>query len=148
MKELIDFLIKAKNSTYSAGMGKSESSRKQSIDYYYKDGEYEYLDSYFGGLGFSGEEIVYKNNLPIWSMNYCGKTMAEEKVIDIIRILKDSLQLVDEKQPYRGPSINTQGKYKYTCNVEGDINFYRGIERIYYEEKEVYRLFFHGGTVK
>ncbi|MBN2853323.1 MAG: hypothetical protein JXQ23_11370 [Clostridia bacterium] len=73
MKELTEFIVKAKKNTYASGLGKVESSRRLSTDLYYRENEYEYADSYFGAKEFSGQEVVYRDNLPVWSMNYYGK---------------------------------------------------------------------------
>lgn len=79
---LIGFLIDAKKNTYASGnASKSQSTRLNSHDYEYKveiEGESMiYHDTYFGGLNFIGEEVVYRNNEPKWAMNYYGNTIDE-----------------------------------------------------------------------
>ncbi len=147
MDKLINFLIKAKNNTYANGLGKVESSRKHSSDMKFVEKEFEYLDSYFGSNDFSGQEIIYKDNVPIWSMVYYGKILDVSHRTDIVFLLKESLKLVDEKQPYRGPKKNIINKKKYVCNVDGDISFFKGIEKIIIDNREVYKLYFSGGKI-
>ena len=36
------------------------------------DGPFAYLDSYFGGTDFIGQEVVYFEGQPTWAMNYYG----------------------------------------------------------------------------
>jgi len=63
--------------SHAAQKGKVSSSRKYSKDLAFEENDYHYLDSYFGEKDFSGEEIVYFKELPIWSMNYYGKMIKE-----------------------------------------------------------------------
>ena len=56
---LIEFLIKAKTSTYASGPKyKVPSTKPNSIDYHYEEDNYIYHDTYFGSKEFYGEEIV------------------------------------------------------------------------------------------
>ena len=71
---IIEFLIKAKISTYADGIKyKVASTRPNSIDYHYEEDSFIYHDTYFGSKEFYGEEIVYFDNLPIWHMEYKGE---------------------------------------------------------------------------
>lgn len=70
INELKEFLVKAKKSTYAnSNAPKIESTRLDSKDYEYEEiingNKFTYHDTYFGGINFIGEEIVYKNDLPI-----------------------------------------------------------------------------------
>ncbi len=33
------------------------------------------MDSYFGGTDFLGQEVVWQNGTPIWTMNYHGRIL-------------------------------------------------------------------------
>ena len=114
----------------------------------YHENEYYYLDSYFGEKDFSGEEVVYHKEIPVWSMNYYGKMIRDDLPEGFIETLREALIKVSEKNPFRGPEEYTRGKYKYKCSNEGDIDFFNGTESIFYEDEEVYRLYFHGGRIK
>ena len=75
-KEFLEFLVKAKKGTYANGdASKSSSSRLLSKDYHYEDGNFTYHDTYFGGINFMGEEVVYYNDNILWGMNYYGVTI-------------------------------------------------------------------------
>ena len=43
--------------------------------YVFEDGAFAYLDSYFGGSDFLGEEVVYYQSAPTWAMNYYGRIL-------------------------------------------------------------------------
>ena len=148
MKALAKFLVNAKRSTYAAQKGKIPSSRKHSKDLAFQENDYYYLDSYFGEKDFSGEEIVYFKGLPVWSMNYYGKMIKENILEGFIETLREALNNVSEGKPFRGPEEYVRGKYKYKCSNEGNIDFFHGMESIFYENEEVYRLCFHGGSIR
>ena len=100
--DLYNFLIEAKKQTYAnENAKKAESSRKSSYDYEYSNGKMTYHDTYFGGIKFIGEEVVYDpENSPVWGMNYYGITLDEtlsEEAIDkalrpaLMKVGKDNI---------------------------------------------------------
>ena len=97
ISELACFLVKAKKATYANKTNKVNSSRKESHDYSYQENNYTYLDSFFGAENFSGQEIVYKDGKPCWSMNYYGRVIEENFNGDF---LKEALLQVDEELPF------------------------------------------------
>lgn len=144
-KELLDFIIEAKRNTYAAKNNKVESSRLGSTDFEYCSGQYKYRDSYVGSKYFSGQEIVWENDVTVWSMNYIGKVFDEPFSGDF---LKEALKNNSIDMPYRGPSLFEKDGYTYLCNVEGNPEWFDGRELIFYNNKQVYELKFHGGLVK
>ncbi len=145
--ELADFLVEAKINTYAAQKGKVDSSRKGSHDLSYRRGGYVYVDSYFGEKNFSGQEIVYLEEKPIWSMNYYGKMLHENVPDGFIETLREALLKPEILEPYRGCRYHKRSRYEYFCTTEGGIGFFHGCETVEYEKKEVYRLYFHGGQL-
>ena len=107
ISELACFLVKAKKATYANKTNKVNSSRKESHDYSYQENNYTYLDSFFGAENFSGQEIVYKDEKPCWSMNYYGRVIEENFNGDF---LKEALLQVDEELPFRGPLFYQKGE--------------------------------------
>ena len=79
LDELHDFIVNAKAATYVGDGKQSESSRDGSHDLIFEEGDFRYLDSYFGGSDFIGEEIVYFQKFPIWGMNYYGVILNSAK---------------------------------------------------------------------
>ena len=150
--ELKEFLIEAKKQTYANGNAKKmDSSRLGSNDYEYSNGNMMYHDTYFGGLDFNGEEVVYEDNIPIWSMNYRGEThdtSLSEEAVD--KALRPALMLVgtDDTLPLRGPKEFVNGEYRYTFDVSGDLDSFFGDETIYKEDVKVYSLKCHGGRIR
>lgn len=145
ISELACFLVKAKKATYANKTNKVNSSRKESHDYSYQENNYTYLDFFFGAENFSGQEIVYKDGKPCWSMNYYGRVIEENFNGDF---LKEALLQVDEELPFRGPLFYQKGEYLYLLRIQGKIDFFQGVEEIYYQTYKVYEGFIQGGIVK
>ena len=142
---LIDFLIRAKQKTY-AGKGAEEApSRPCSHDLKYAEGELCYLDTYLGGDRFAGEEALWENGRPIWSMNYAGQVTGAPFSGDF---LKEALLHVPKTMPYRGPERYENGDYLYTCSVEGDFEWFQGYETIRFRGEKIYDCYFHGTSLR
>ena len=144
-KELVDFLIKAKQATYAGKGAETASSRVKSHDLIYKDGRYMYYDTYFGGDKFAGEEALWISEEPYWSMNYVGRVTGDNFSGDF---LKEALLRVPEDKPFRGPDKYTNGDYEYFCSIDGDFEWFQGRETISYKGEQIYECYFHGGLIK
>ena len=145
IEEAIHFLIRAKQSSYAGHGAETKSSRLASHDLKYEEGNYLYYDTYLGSQNFSGEEAIWLNENPIWSMNYSGRVLGENFSGDF---LKEALHHVPYEIPYRGPAIYQKGDYSYHCKVDGEFVWYYGYEEIFYLDKKIYECNFHGGVVK
>jgi hypothetical protein len=146
--ELAGFLVEAKRNTYASRMGKTAPSRKASKDLGFARGKFRYLDSYFGERDFSGQEVVYYDETPIWSMNYYGRMASDEVPPGFIETLREALLKVEESRPFRGCGMYARGEYTYHCGSDGTLLFFHGQERIEHARQEVYRLYFHGGQIR
>jgi transcriptional regulator with XRE-family HTH domain len=144
-ENMVEFLCRAKKSTYAAKGAEIQASRPKAHDFKYVDGEYLYIDSYIGGEQFAGEEAVWIQDMPVWSMNYCGRVLDESFSGDF---LKEALLLVPEEYPFRGPSIYQNGEYSYHCIISGNLVWFQGYEEIFYANQKVYECYFHGGSIK
>ena len=146
--EIISFLAEAKKNTYANfSAGKVTPSRLASTDLAYESEDFKYLDTFVGGANFSGTEVVYYKNSPVWSMNYIGRTFSENGRL-IIDFLTKALANVNLTMPYRGPKFFSEGKLVYVNSVIGEFNWVQGVEKIYYEGEHAYELVYHGGLIK
>ena len=93
LQQLNTFIVKAKAATYVGDGIKSASHRPGSHDLQFHEGSFSYLDSYFGGSDFLGQEVVYYKEVPIWAMNYYGRIIKPQKIAaaEAGQILKISL---------------------------------------------------------
>ena len=143
--DLSAFLLQAKRSTYAAHAAEAGSCRPSSHDYLFEQGEWRYLDSYLGGRSFSGEEIVWHQDVPIWSMNYCGRVLREPFSGDF---LKEALLHGTPELPYRGPQLYKKGDWAYCSHTDGSLDWFSGYEQIFYSDQLVYECRFHGGRLE
>lgn len=145
MEKVVQFLLRAKRATYAGKGSENMSSRPKSHDLEYVEEDLKYIDTYLGGERFAGEEALWKNDVPFWSMNYCGRVIAEGFNGDF---LKEALSKVQKEMPYRGPSKYKKEGFIYECTVNGDFEWFEGFEEIYLNDKKIYECMFHGGAVK
>ena len=144
-KSLVKFLVKAKQLTYAGKGAETNPSREKSHDLIYKDGDYMYYDTYLGTGKFAGEEGLWIQGNPYWSMNYIGRVTGENFSGDF---LKEALLLVPEDKPFRGPDNYSNGAYTYNCEIDGNFEWFQGRETISYKGSEIYECVFHGGLVE
>lgn len=144
-EEIINFLVEAKQKTYANfNAGKIQPSRPASTDLAYEKGDFKYLDTYVGSSHFSGSEVVYYQEAPVWSMNYIGRLLSGQ----LGDFLTEMLARVSEAMPYRGPEFYRDGKYVYVNSVSGEFDWFTGAEKIYYEDELIYELVYYGGAVR
>ena len=145
LDQLIQFRLEANVNTYAAFMNEVASTRLDSHDFRYQNGDYVYHDTYVGGEQFAGEEAVWKDGVTVYAMNYMGRVLSDGFSGNF---LKEALRAADVKMPYRGPELYQSGEYTYRCKVTGDFIWFQGYEEIYKEDIKVYECVFHGGLVR
>ena len=147
--KLNTFLVKAKKNTYASG-NPPKKLEDGFEEFVFEEGKYKYRDRYHAKdpRPFGGEEVVWKNGRATWMMNYYGY-MVSTKVNskEVYVFLRKAMSLVNEEKPFRGPSQFKEGDFEYKDENEGDVNQFRGTERILFKGKEVYRLEYHGGKL-
>lgn len=145
--ELNNFLVNAKISTYAtSGESKKVILNDGSKEFTCEEENFRYRDRYFGHNPFVGQEIVWKDNKLCWTMNYYGKVDSDNVSAKVVySFLKDALKKVTKDLPFRGPKSFQKGEFEYKNNITGDISDFRGEETIYYKNKKLYSLYYHGG---
>lgn len=143
-EEIVSFLIRAKRATYAGKGAQAASSRPLSHDLVYQEGNLLYIDTYVGTERFAGEEALWLDGKPIWSMNYIGRVLAPGFEGDF---LKQALWHVPPIAPFRGPESFEKGDFTYRCHYDGDHEWFSGHEQIYRGGVWVYECMFHGGKV-
>ncbi len=149
-EQLNAFIVRAKAATYVGGGAKSLAYRPGSHDLQFHDGQFSYLDSYFGGSDFLGQEVVYFAGKPVWAMNYYGRILQPEWITaaEAGHIIQESLeQMYHEGRFLNGFEHTTPGG-TYTDTSEGDVTSFTGKEWITRQNVRVYELVYHGGLIK
>jgi hypothetical protein len=144
------FIVRAKAATYVGSGVKSLSYRPGSHDLQFHDGPFSYLDGYFGGTDFIGQEVVYFEGHPVWAMNYYGRILR----LDLIQgaeagdIIKASLSHMYQEGRFLGGFEHSMNGSVYTDTSEGDVLSFTGKEWITRDSVRVYELVYHGGLIK
>lgn len=143
--DLAEFLVEAKRSTYGSG-AKPKRLEDGSKEFLVTLNEHTYRDRYFGDNPFIGEEVVFRDGKPVWSMNYYGKATGRTPE-EVFGFLGKVLGLVEKNKPFRGPAKYADGPWSYSMISRGGINSFWGEEEIQYDGIRVYWLRFHGGEI-
>jgi hypothetical protein len=150
LSHLNQFIVTAKNHTY-AGSGKEISpSRPSSHDLEYIENDFRYLDSYFGGQNFIGEEIVYNKGIPVWGMNYYGVDLRPELIsaAEIGAMIKKSLKEMYKEGRFLGGFEYIDHDLRYVDKSDGPITNFSGLEEIFKNGILVYKLSYAGGLIE
>lgn len=150
LERLNVFIVKAKAATYVGGGARSPSCRPGSHDLEFHEGAFSYLDSYFGGTDFLGQEVVYYDDEPVWAMNYYGRILEPAMITaeEAGRIIQESLSKMYEEGRFLGGFEHDTGNGVYVDTSEGDVASFTGREWITRGGVKVYELIYHGGLVK
>jgi hypothetical protein len=144
------FIVKAKANTYAGSGVPSLSSRPHSHDLQFHEADFSYMDSYFGGTDFLGQEVVYYKNEPIWAMNYYGRILEPELInsTEAGKIIKESLTELYKQKRFLGGFEHTTALGIYTDTNEGAVTSFTGKEWITRATTKAYELLYQGGLIK
>jgi Domain of unknown function (DUF5680) len=144
------FIVKAKRATYVGSGEKAKPSRPGSHDLTFREGDWSYRDSYFGGTDFLGQETVWLNGEPIWGMNYYGYILRPD-LIDAMRAgdtIKAALSAMYAQGRFLG-GFEWDGPHgRYLDQSEGGAAHFKGREVILVGGVEAYALDYFGGLVR
>ena len=151
--QLTKFLGKAQLNTYAGGGAEIKPAEKEFHDLEYKEGDWYYKDSYAGHYQSWGRETVWYKNKPVWTQLYGGgieEKLHNNKSLDtkLYSFLKKAMSAGDKENTFqpRGPIRFTDKDFKYECEWEGDIQKFKGNEKIFFKEEIVFTHNFIGGT--
>ena len=150
LDQLQSFIVRAKAATYVGSGNKSLSHRPGSHDLEFHEGDFAYLDSYFGGADFIGQEVVYLENQPVWAMNYYGRILVPEKITgaETGQVIKKSLSILYRQGRFLGGFEHVDGRDAYFDTNEGEPASFSGKEWIERDGVHVYELVYHGGLIR
>jgi len=148
--DLHTFIIRAKAATYVGGGAKISACRPASHDLQFVDEDWTYLDSYFGGTDFIGEEAVWHSGEPVWAMNYFGYILRPELITPAQagQMIKASLSRMYTEHRFLGGYQHNQGVFTYFDTSTGEFERFSGCEWIERDGLKVYELVYHGGLIK
>jgi len=151
IQELDAFILKAKAATYVGDGQEVHPCRPGSHDLKFEEGSFSYLDSYFGGSDFIGQEVVYYQDKPVWAMNYYGRILQPDLITgtETGKMIKESLsKMYAEEGRFLGGFEHAAGNLRYTDTSQGEVSSFAGTEWITRDNVKVYELDYHGGLIK
>jgi hypothetical protein len=150
LDRLNSFIILAKSKTYIGDGQPNPSCRTDSHDLTFTKDDFSYLDSYFGGADFIGEEVVHFQGRPVWAENYYGRLLKPEMIsaAEVGQILKESLSLMYQEGRFLGGYAHNTPRGDYFDTSQGDLTAFSGREWVTIQEVKVYELLYHGGLIR
>jgi hypothetical protein len=145
-EELKKFIVEARRNTFAGNGVPSDNPRlRGSTELEFRKAEWQYQDIYFTGKSnFIGQEIVYYNSSPVWSMTYFGNLIPEKET----EFLKRALFDLSEKCRFGGKCSLAKKSFLYEDSGEGNLENFQGQEKISVSQKNIYKLNYQGGSVK
>ena len=143
------FILHAKAATYVGDGQPAPSCRPGSHDLKFEEGDWTYLDSYFGGQDFIGEEVVFFQGKPVWAMNYYGRILRPDLITPAQagQVIKASLSKMYLEARFLGDFEHHFEGFTYIDTNEGEVSSFRGREFISRNGGTAYELFYHGGLI-
>ena len=150
LNELNTFIVRAKAATYVGDGKHTAPCRPGSHDLRFTDGEWGYLDSYFGGTDFIGEEVVYFDEKPVWAMNYYGRILRDDLLTaaQAGQMIKASLSRMYKEDRFLGGFEHSENDLTYVDTSEGNSDSFHGREFIRRGQDIAYELVYHGGLIR
>ena len=147
---LNDVIVRAKAATYVGGGVKIGPGRPGAHELGWSEGDWRYLDSYFGGTDFLGQEVLRLAGEPVWAMNYYGYILRPD-LIDGQRAgetIKAALSAMYRQGRFLGGFEWIGAFGTYIDSSRGDAGHFHGRESIVVAGEEAYALDYFGGLVK
>ena len=150
LSALHTFIVRAKAATYVGEGAKIPSCRTASHDLQFAEGDWSYLDSYFGGADFIGEETVWLAGNPVWAMNYNGYILRPDLITPAQAggMIKASLSRMYTEGRFLGGFQHSEGSFSYFDTNQGEFDRFSGQEWIERDGLRAYELVYHGGLIR
>lgn len=148
IEELRGFLYRAQKHGYG-GAEKPIDIADGGHTLSYKEGDWEYIDTWYGGEPFSGLTKITYQGVVCWTMVYRGEVKAIVNKHSVYACLRPALEQCDPKSPWRGPEVFVaKNGLRYINQWKGNIDNFEGEEFIY--DRTIWSLYsahYLGGLV-
>ena len=146
---LNEFIVEAKAATYVGGGVPRLPCRPGAHDIGYERGAWRYLDSYFGGTDFAGQEVVWLADEPVWAMNYFGCVIAPDLIDGRAAgaVIMAALSAMYRQGRFLGGMEFDHPFGRYIDRSDGDCNRFSGHECIMVDGRKAYMLDYRGGLI-
>lgn len=158
LERLVQFIVQAKKAAYAGDGAEVPSDQVQTPGFKelsFREGDWEYRDSYAGYFFAPGREVVWYQGNPAWMMAYSGGMTSEYRADRVFAkqtftFLKRVLSQISPERPFRGPASFVDDNFIYSDSLldpTGDLRDFRGTEFISCKNREVFRQFYFGGVI-
>lgn len=150
--DLFNFVNETGKLTYAGGG--EEVQNPQRPDHHelaFSEPDWEYRDSYTGHFRSHGTELAKFRGQIVWGNSYRGGMVdGRDAMADMtFEFLKKAMSTDEEGfQSFRGPHELVDGDWRYEYQQEGDVNEFKGHEKIYFQGE---LIFYHeaiGGSIR
>jgi hypothetical protein len=142
------YLFEANNSGYGNPTVKIEKADDGGHIINHTKDNWHFCDYFYGGHPYAGQEVVYKDDKPIWAMQYRGWVHNTKLTSnDVYAFLRKALLKAPEQHPYRGPKEYVEDNLVYRNSWNGDMSNFVGEEIILKNNDEIYKGLYFGGVV-
>ncbi len=138
-------------------VGKGQSCRaswRGAHDLRHAEGPWSYLDSYFGGTDFLGQEVVWHRGRPVWAMNYHGAILNDAAITaaEAGEVIRAALSALYREGRFLGGFRYRHSDFTYEDTTTGSVDAFTGRETISSDAgrdtEVVYHLVYHGGLIR
>lgn len=147
--DFIEFLLRANKVGYSNPDVVVKEQPDGAHEIVYTEDKRLFIDYWFGGNPFSGQESVTYDGKAIWAMQYRGGVPEDAAVShdEVFLFLKNALAQCSADEPLRGPAEFAEGDWRYTNTWSHNLAEFTGHEEITYKEGVVHITDYFGGLV-
>mgnify|MGYP003970096663 CR=1 FL=1 len=111
---------------------------------------FQFFDNYkvFEEEEFEGRETILVNGCEKWFREYHGGFIDKnfvKKAQEVFEVLKEGMKCFPMQQPHKRGATKLMIKdYLYEDSCEGGFEKYHGVEKIFYQGKQIYELVYFG----
>lgn len=145
---LRQFLVDSNKAGYAGGEEKKwikEPDGSTTIPF--EKGQWKSHDNFFGGEPYGGRTVVLYEGKPVWLMVYYGWVAEGVEASLVYGILRNALMQMPADYPFRGPKEYPEGEAVYTNSWEGEVDRFKGEEKIIKNGELIYKADYLGGLV-
>ena len=148
LKSLRQFLVAAARAGYGNPKVVINKAPDGANRISYSGGDWQMIDSFYGGQPYAGQEIVYHRGRAVWAMQYRGWVLgADPGPGPVYNFLKQALLATPARQPYRGPAKLVIESLSYRNRWRGNLKNFSGRESISKDGRLIYEGLYFGGLV-
>jgi hypothetical protein len=144
------FIVSARRHIYAGDGGDVPAVLAGTRQHEYAASPRRYRDIYLGGERFAGQETVYEDDRPTWTMVYGGGRWPESDLDarTIYAFLRAALLATADRCRLPGRATHGEEALRYTSTTAGTFEWFEGSEEIRHRGVVIYRLTYAGGYVR